>query len=576
MESTTEQSHFEPIKSKNKGKAVLIIKVLAALNVLVLALIFATTFLSSRANKRLDSPIKSPLDHLAEQFRDSLPDMMLPDSFAVDTIYRNPATNQAQRGTCWAWATMYILETHYRAQGIKQGYLKENQYVKFSVQAFAATLGNFCRAHPTEKVCGYGNFLKGSTDDGQIEALPYFLKTIPHLNISIVPDAVCPYIETGGNETDFKCDGYKEANATNPIRFTLKGSKTVFDTRAIKQLLYEKKRPLGIGTPLGTVDYIVKCSDEKYKDLTQCKEKSFVCPESQDMNEFCAVQKFDGITFDGTFVTVDSPDRATEFGGHAMDIVGYNDNWRYLNRIAGPNSLEDARGCLILHNSWRANGHSIEYLMGRRTLENEQTSCPNMNTPTNWIPATAECVKQNYKHPEMCSSDLKRVRGHGLTNGMDVLTCKSSNSLYCDFGNKYVLKRVDDDVDVYQLPNGLHSIGFLTWNETAGEEPHEVRIETLPFWALDSYFTPKENRVENNPDECGFYALPYKAIENFRRRSWDLFDNFKATDYDIEFDPSSYANAPESKEFDTSYLLNSTHTVEESKFNGPIPFNLVY
>jgi hypothetical protein len=577
MESATEHSQFESVPRK-KCKSYFVFYILVALNVIVLALIISALVLAHKAKTTLDSPIKSPIDHLAEEFRYSLPDMMLPDSYAVDTIYRNPATNQANRGTCWAWATIYTLETQYREQGIRQKYLKENEYVKFSVQAYAATLGNFCRAHPTEKVCGYGNFHKGSTDDGQIEALYYYMKVIPHLNISIVPDAVCPYIETGSPETDFKCDGFEAANKTNPIRFTLKDFETVFDVRAVKQLLIEKKRPIAISTPLGTVDYIVRCSDEKYANLSQCVRKSYICPDSQTMDEYCAIEKFDGITFDGTFVTVDSADRTSGYGGHAMNVVGYNDNWIYLNRIAGPSSLESSRGCLILHNSWRADGHSIEYLMGRRTLENEQTSCPNVRTPSNWIPATLECVKNNREHPERCSSDIKRVRGHGLTNGTDVLTCKSSNPLYCKQNNSYVLKRKSEkseNVDVYQLPNGLHSIGFITWNDKTGEEPQEVRIETLPFWSLDRYFKPV-NVVENNPDECGFYALPYKTIENFRRRSWDLFDNFKVTDFDIVFDPSSYANAPESKAFDTSYLLKSTYTAEDAKFDGPIPFNLVY
>jgi len=506
---------------------------------------------------------------------DSLPESYLPDSFAVDTDYRNPATNQAQRGTCWAWSTLYILETQYRQQGISQGFLNPDEYVKFSVQAFVSKLWNYCIEHQNSKVCQYGGFLQNTSDDNQVEALPYFLREIPDLNVSIVPDAVCPYINTPSPDTDFKCDDLPTALKSNPIRFTFKGMTTVFDVRAAKQLLLTKQRPLGIGTPLGTVNYVVSCSDPTYESLPQCVNKSFLCPNTQD-SSYCAVLAFEGRLSDGTFISIDTPTRQSSYGGHAMNVVGYNDNWRYDNRIASSHSVESSKGCLILHNSWMANGHSIEYLMGRRTLENELTSCPNMRAPQNWIPATAECAIENYTDVRKCSTDIKRIRGHGLTNGADVLNCTNTNPLYCKLNHSYVLKRKEDseDVDVYELENGLHSIGVITWGD--GEEPHEERLETLPFWALDRSMKPYVDLVENNDQECGFYALPYSAIDNVRKRQWDLFDNFKVSDFDIEFEASSYERSPASKSYNTTYLNLSTYHQSDAQFDGPIPFNLIY
>jgi hypothetical protein len=564
--------------TKKTSKNSLMLGVLVVLNILCLAFIVAIVIYAQETSEVVKKAIASPVDHLAQEFVDSLPEALLPDSYAVPLSARNPATNQASRGTCWAWATLYNLETQYKQQGVAKGYLKENEYVKFSVQAFAAKLGNFCLAHPEEKVCQYGGYArpgeKVSTNDNQVEALPYFLKAIQDLNVSVVPDAVCPYIPTPSSVTDFQCPGFDEAVKKNPIRFNFKGMTTVYDTRSIKQLLYAKQHPLGIGTPLGTVNFEVRCDEEQYSNLTQCVEGSYICKGTVD--DHCAVIQIQGRTKDGTFVSIDNAQRQTSYGGHAMNIVGYNDNWRYLNRIAGPKSVENAKGCLILHNSWMASGHSVEYLMGKRTLENEATSCPNHDSGENWIPATAECAIANYNDLTKCSQDIKRVRGHGLTNGADLLKCTSSDPFFCTKDNKYVLKRKSDnseDLDVYELPNGLHSIGMITWSDE--EQPKEVRIETLPFWALGKYFTPV-NLVENNPEECGFYALPYQTIENMRRRNWDLFDNFKASDYEVEFEPSSYAAAPESKSYDTSYLLNSTYTASDAIFDGPIPFNLVY
>lgn len=575
LESKFNQSADIPAKAKKNR---VLLGVLVGLNILCLALVIAIVVYAQKTSEAVKNAIPSPVDHLAKEFVDSLPESLLPDSFAVPMTARNPATNQASRGTCWAWSTLYNLETQYREQGVAKGYLKEDEYVKFSVQAFAAKLGNFCMAHKDEKVCHYGGYARPgesvSTNDNQVEAFPYFLKAISDLNVSIVPDSVCPYIENEDHVTDFQCDGFEEAVKKNPIRFTFKGMTTVYDTRSIKQLIYAKQHPLGIGTPLGTINYEVNCSEEPYSQLAQCKNGSYICKGTVD--EKCAVIQVQGRTRDGTFVAIDTAERQNSFGGHAMNIVGYNDNWRYLNRIAGPNSVQNAKGCLILHNSWKAGGHSVQYLMGKRTLENEATSCPNHESGENWIPATAECAIANYKDITKCSQDIKRVRGHGLTNGADVVKCTSTDPFFCQKDAFYVLKRKSDDsedLDVYELPNGLHSIGMITWtNET---EPKEIRLQTLPFWALGRYFTPV-NLVENNPQECGFYALPYQTIENMRRRNWDLFDNFKASDYEVEFEPSSYVNAPESKNYDTRFLVNSTYKASDAVFDGPIPFNLVY
>lgn len=555
-------------------------------NVLAFIVLIFVTIYSYKVHHDVQQPRKSPLDLVAEKFYDALPESLLPDSFAVDKIYRNPATDQKSRGTCWAWSTLYVLETQYRAQGIRQGFLKENEYVKFSMQAFGAFLGNYCIKHPEIKECHYGNFLNGpekkSTDDGQVEGLWYYLKDVEELHKAIVPDAVCAYVPTGSPETDFRCDNLSEALKSNPIEFKIKNFETAYDTRHIKQMLYTKQRPLGIGIPLGTINYYVRCSDPIYADLKQCKEKQFLCPRSQNESEYCAKMNFYGYTADGTFVSIGKAIRQNSIGGHAMNVVGYNDNWRYNNRFSSDMSVQNSKGCFILHNSWSTGGHSIDYLMGRRTMENEQTQCPNHRAPETWIPATLDCIKQNKNDVKKCSTDIQRVRGKGLAIGADLLNCTwnrgdKSNVRHCPVNHSFVLKRLPDrdDVDVYELPNGLHSVGVITWSDDQ-PEPVETRIETVPFWALHTILKPVGEIAEQNPQECGFYALPYQSVENMRRRAYDLFDNFKVSDIEVEFASHSYARSPDSKNYDTSYLKASTYTQEDTVFDGAIPFNLVY
>lgn len=59
---------------------------------------------------------------------------MLPSKFSVD--YVTPRQNQAHRGTCWDFATIGFLEQTYRENGVKNGWLAEDEYVAFSEQVW--------------------------------------------------------------------------------------------------------------------------------------------------------------------------------------------------------------------------------------------------------------------------------------------------------------------------------------------------------------------------------------------------------------------------------------------------------
>lgn len=536
--------------------------------ILLVVLIVSLVFIVQAFNKSKD-PIPSPLDYLAQQYADSLPDTFLPDHYRVDPMYYFPATDQGGRGTCWAFATIYLLNTQYRAQGIRQGYLQENEYVNFSVQAFAAFLGNWCKAHPDKKVCGYGGFLSDTTNDNQIEALDYFYREIDELKTSIVPESVCPYYKTQSPDTDFKCDNFADAIQNNPIEFHVKGMKTVYDVRGIKQLLVSAQRPLGIGTPVSNMNFYIPCEGSDYAETTECKEKYYPCPYDQG-DSYCYALRVSARTGDSVFASSEYIERIIEGGGHAMNVVGYNDNYQYIDRFSPKESIADMKGTFIIHNSWGATpGHSIDFLLGTRTLENEEVQCPNHGSSLNWIPATLKCMKDNHDHHK-CGTEIQRIRGHGRTMHSDLLNCTSD---ICGKGNLYILQG-ETDAETVALQNGLHRTNFI--NATDPQNPETVTF-TYPFWALGQIMKPiAAEFVENDIFDCGFYALPYKTLEEYRRRSWDLFDNFKVSDVEIEFTPSSYLRAPEAQGKNLEYLKKSTFNISKVELDGPIPFDAIY
>ncbi|TMW57023.1 hypothetical protein Poli38472_002948 [Pythium oligandrum] len=66
----------------------------------------------------------------------------LPHKFAVEQV--TPLKTQDNRGTCWDFAAVGVLENSYRAQGVHHGWLKENEYIPISEQAYGAEVLRLC------------------------------------------------------------------------------------------------------------------------------------------------------------------------------------------------------------------------------------------------------------------------------------------------------------------------------------------------------------------------------------------------------------------------------------------------
>jgi hypothetical protein len=240
------------------------------------------------------------------------------------------------------------------------------------------------------------------------------------------------------------------------------------------------------------------------------------------------------------------------------------------------------KGGFILHNSWRAGGHSVEYLYGDQSEENEATICPNHAAPVNWIPATYECVVAEAAAGRIangsvnCSAyspEIQRIRGRGIAKNADVLYCHSDD---CDRNLTYVLERAGSDVNHTFTASGLAEVQLITVdNRTAPPTVARRSVRGLPFWALSQLLAPVK-LVPNDQNNCGYWVLPYETLENMQRINWDLLDNFRVVDLEIEFNESSYVRHPASWDFNTLELNGSTFARNKAKFDGPLPFDLIY
>jgi hypothetical protein len=366
----------------------------------------------------------------------------LPDAFSL------PPTDQKNIGTCWAFSTVYLLESQYRAQGVREGLLSELDYTRFSVQAYLKFIHDQCNGSTPAKACHYGGMLQNNPADHQIESLWYWLQAWPKLGASIVPDSVCNYTTDPAHY--FECPNLTTALNKNPLNWTIKSVTNAYGVKATKDLLLRSKRALGISVPLPTLVYYTPCEGSAFANSSDCVNHTYPCPEPHS-GSFCHTAELDARDQTGVFLASTETKYMGELGGHGMNVVGYNDDWVYKNRFQSRQTTAQLKGGLILHNSWRAGGHSVDYLYGDQSEENEAVICPNHVAPVNWIPATFECVREQVAARNIvngtvknCSADLQRIRGKGITTGADLLYCDNDA---CDRNLLYVLERVGWDLN---------------------------------------------------------------------------------------------------------------------------------
>ena len=94
------------------------------------------------------------------------------DKFALSGV--TPTDFQMNRGDCWLFATVGLLEDSYRRYGVAHGWLKPNEYLHLSRQAFGVAVLDACRKH--NSACAFDGdaiYTGNSTTGGEVELIYY-------------------------------------------------------------------------------------------------------------------------------------------------------------------------------------------------------------------------------------------------------------------------------------------------------------------------------------------------------------------------------------------------------------------
>jgi len=456
--------------------------------------------------------------------------------------YKYPTNRyyQLDKGTCWAFGTIGMLEHSYRENGIRKGFLKENEFVRLNVQSFAILMVDACSKHPSVCNTPGDEVINGSTEGGEIN----WFYSFPFLYDKILPSAVCPYTATP--ETQFECDGMEEALKTNPIKLNITEMITTYNEEQTKDLLLKVKIPVGFGSLIHDTRYYFPCTDEYQTICNGPNAKVVECPEDmQYLAEKCAYLVYPMYTTDGEFNYhgVVEPE-----GGHAMVTIGYNDEFvthegckggfilknSWNNSVYGPSVFETARGV--------RGSHSVKYFMGDLTVEEERKVCPNAQDPLNWYICDDDCVKNEELHNTIINELYQAYK----------LKCVNPEDKFCVDGFDYYLTSIKADD---KTPLNHYYVSTFAKYDTNGNKVDTITLPSLPTSIIGMIFSPIDEQLEilhDSEDFCGHYFFPYCILE----KHLPFWGGYVGSHFEVEWDDRSYlVNADQNKDFDYSFAL---------------------
>jgi len=562
----------------------------------VLVVCLPVAFVLGRAaiTTKLNDPIRPHMvrgerPHMAraERFRDARQHMMKAARYARNeddlpyryaSKYQTPRYYQEDRGTCWDFATVGILEQSYRQNGIEKGYLKPDEYVRLNEQAFGLSMIEACKNHPD--VCDVvGDFVfHNSTEGGEV----WWLYNLKEMYNKVLPSAVCPYMPNP--EDEHKCPGMAEALKKNPIKFDIKSMTSAYNVIETKRLMVEHDRPLAWSSEMHNTAYFFPCNDPYWKSRVECSSRLAVqCPTDRYYgSQTCARILSSMFNMDGEFFM---HGQTLGEGGHAMNVVGYNDQFT---------TKQGQTGGFIIRNSWHdltygtsPNGrggrgsHSIAYWMQEISAWDEKAICPGPLNPENWI----SCVEQEagphmgrkkgpsslkngdeYDISQTCLDDKFMENLLSVSLQPTEFTCLDDT--VCDKDPKYRYFLINMEHSVEQ---DLAKVCMLRYDTTNKEQdvyctPFHIPAQ-IAYW-----FRPIQSQLDllkDDEDLCGFWFWPYEMLN----KQVGMYNNFYSTYFDIEWDDQSYdANSASHTDLDYSFIKQSTFSQKNMTFDTPSPF----
>ena len=604
MENSLLNTPEAPVPNTLKKLAMFLLVVIIIFQGIVMAFVFGSNYSTGDTYEEdVTKLMNSSIQDVEEGLQST--GETVPRAFC--TPYQLPRYCQQERGTCWAFSTIGILEQSYRENGIKKGFLKEEQYVRLSPQGYAIDVMNECAKHRDACPSKVGRF--NSTAGGFVE----WLYAFPSLYDKILPEAACPY--QYHDDGEWICDRKDEKQSKNPIKFDVTNLVVKRSINEVKKLLVKTNKPVAFDSSLIIGYHVIPTKG--HEALRNLVDKVDGCPD--DASQECMYLEQHEMNPNGEFFIADT--LAASEGGHAMNIVGYNDEfankdgskgafvvrnswleavydteenmWKFpedsINKAFIKKSKKDKKRVTLKskqdlpptpRNYYRGS-HSSDYILGKISEWDERTICPNANNVMNWDSCvsmstgpTKYGVKKAIEDSSACFNETfmmshvknyRRPMEFRCLNQFSDALCNDEDVENATFFLTHKSQSLND-------PN-LINICMLRVMKNDHTNQKEFCVRDVPFDYIEFLFMPVQKQMDllqNNEDYCGFHIWPYSYIEkNQKYRGF-----FDVLHFDIEWDDRSYAaNKENNKDFDYSLIEESTGIQSKHpEFAGPEPY----
>lgn len=446
----------------------------------------------------------------------------LPTRFMINNSYLIP-NHKYNSNTAFAFSATFLLESYYRFNGIINKYLNSNQYMQINQDILVNMLIYLCKnKYTNSSFC----FEREFPDDMMI------------LSSLFENQNIYPF------DFNLSFTNFEKYDESNPLKFSSSNTQIFSGVSTTKRSLLFSDQPHIMTMPIPMARYWFPCEEDDISEV--CQNKLFRC--EYDRSKFCYYTDFrikeDFFNFD--------PSQIVAGPSQSLVLIGYNDN--FIPHLTNKNSKSHIGG-FILKSGHGAYGHSIQYLIGKITNQEENKICPNPTDVFYWIPATIECAKENKNNISKCNDDVHVVSGQKILQGATELIC--INSKYCDKGEKYVLLAEDDNnslkVSIGSLPTGTQygKVIKLLNNQI-------YKISNLPFQFLYLAFVPSIFG-EINEELCGHLFYSYQSMNHISSRISTTTENWRVINANIKWQKRSYPSTY--KKYNYTNVINSLRNV---------------